>query len=335
MILTKEDYGILSQIQILLAQIMKNAVMSEIEEEHEREFEKLIDLNGKKHVQEIVSKTLEQEVKEMMIELEIPGSVRKRKNGLIEARTLYFGSVYGRTKEELNRKLSAKITELIVPAAVKDKRQLPLFSEFCNNSYIPYKKSRKTVAENTLKGYKYRLSVIARENFDKRINLYSPQKIEAFLLSIEKTRTRQLMQGFMNNVFGRAVAEGLIKNNPCAPIEKMEHAGNIGTAFSFDEQKKFFTTLFSSNLRYIYKCYFVFVYLTGTRRSEALASVTSDLNRSDKILQINGTKTDGSFRFMPVLPLVEKLLLSMPMPSIPLANIFRFRRKPRTGNLRT
>ena len=40
MILTKEDYGILTQIQVLLAKVLKNAVMSEIEEAHERNFEK-------------------------------------------------------------------------------------------------------------------------------------------------------------------------------------------------------------------------------------------------------------------------------------------------------
>lgn len=44
MILTNEDYDRLTQIQLLLAQIIKNAVMSEIEEENERRFEKL--LNG-------------------------------------------------------------------------------------------------------------------------------------------------------------------------------------------------------------------------------------------------------------------------------------------------
>ncbi len=42
MILTNEDYEGLTQIQIILARIIKNAVMSDLEEEHERRFEKSI-----------------------------------------------------------------------------------------------------------------------------------------------------------------------------------------------------------------------------------------------------------------------------------------------------
>lgn len=82
-----------------------------------------------------------------------------------------------------------------------------------------------------------------------------------------------------------------------------------GTSFSFDEQKRFFTNLLAdSKILYIHKCYSIFVYLTGTRRNEALALTTEDVQ---KILHINGTKTDGSDRYVPLLPLVEKLLKSI------------------------
>ena len=40
MILTKEDYDELIQIQLSITRIINNAVMSDLEEKHEKEFEK-------------------------------------------------------------------------------------------------------------------------------------------------------------------------------------------------------------------------------------------------------------------------------------------------------
>ena len=60
------------------------------------------DSNGYQGI--ILPKTLIDEVKEMMIELKIKGSVRERNNGLIELRTQALGSIYGRSKEEIEQK---------------------------------------------------------------------------------------------------------------------------------------------------------------------------------------------------------------------------------------
>ena len=68
------------------------------------------DENNEKAVQKNISqKSLKEEMKEMLLELDIKGHLKTRKNGLLELRTVNFGSVYGRTKEELSRKLSKKI----------------------------------------------------------------------------------------------------------------------------------------------------------------------------------------------------------------------------------
>ena len=70
------------------------------------------DENNEKAVQKNISqKSLKEEMKEMLLELDIKGHLKTRKNGLLELRTVNFGSVYGRTKEELSRKLSKKIQE--------------------------------------------------------------------------------------------------------------------------------------------------------------------------------------------------------------------------------
>lgn len=256
-------------------------------------------------------KTALQEVEELIIELKLNGSLRERPNGLIEFRNTKLGSIYGRTKEEINEKITKRFREL-QSHVKKPKRtrtpKSPLLSEFYRNSYLPYKKG-KNIAKNTLAGYESNIRYIIEQNFDKPLLTYSATEIESFLYAIPETRKRQIMQGFLNNVFNRAVVLSVVMDNPCAHIEKVEHKQNEGAALEFSEQERFFKTLFSSEkFTRTQKCYFVFVYLTGCRRTEALNVTVDDVDFERKILHIPGTKTDGSDRDIPLFPLAEKTL---------------------------
>lgn len=254
---------------------------------------------------------LEKEIKEMLIELEIGGSPRTRKNGLLELRTAKYGSVYCRTKEEIKEKLQQKIRDEkshVKTAPKKKKQKFPSLSEFYEKNYLPYKKN-DNLAKSTLQGIEYNLSFILHNGFDKPLNEYNASDITGFLYSISKTRKRQIIQGLLNNIFTYALSLNVIEKNPCATVVKMKHDKNEGTAFSFDEQKNFFETLFADEeTPYLHKCYLIFVYLTGTRRNEALSANTADIDPRQNSLHINGTKTDGSDRHIPLFPLVKKLL---------------------------
>lgn len=52
------------------------------------------------------------EIRNMIIELRIKGSVRERPNGLIEYRSGLLGSIYGRTKEEIEQQITKKLKEV-------------------------------------------------------------------------------------------------------------------------------------------------------------------------------------------------------------------------------
>ena len=120
------------------------------------------------------------------------------------------------------------------------------------------------------------------------------------------------MQGFLNNVFNRAVTATHIKSNPCDTVEKVKHKQEQGTAFSFIELENFLQILFNiQHLSYADKCYFIFVLLTGTRRDEARLLTDENVDFKNKILHIAGTKTDSSNRDIPLTPVIERLLLSM------------------------
>ena len=251
-----------------------------------------------------------QEIEKMLIELNVPGSVRQRSNGLLEFRSSKFGSVYGRTPEELQEKLKQKIRyEKAHIAKPAKKKKSPLLSEFYENNYLPYKQT-KNLAESTIRGIKYNFKFIReQEGFNKPLTEYSSKDIEEFLLSIPQTRKRQIIQGLLNNMFTRALADSLISANPCAPLEKMEHDTDEGKALSFEEQKIFFEKLFTDKtIKLEEKCYFTFVYLVGTRRDEARNLRICDIDFKKSIIHIRGTKTDGSDRYMPMFPLAEKVL---------------------------
>ena len=269
----------------------------------------LINSNG---YQEVFSqpKTINEiieEVKEMMIELKIRGSVRERPNGLIELRTQALGSIYGRTREEIEQKLTEKIKE-----AAKEKKKTTIFlSEFYKENYLPYKKNQSR-SENTINGIESNFKYIMSQGFDKSITAYKPKEIEDFLYSVKETRKRQVLQGLFNNIFNRALALGMIKSNPCTPIDKMQHEIKVGKAFSFTEMQDFFNGIINDNtLTPVEKGYYIFVWLTGTRRNEALDVKLEDVDFENKVLTIHGTKTDGADRDIPLTPLVEKLLKSV------------------------
>ena len=261
-----------------------------------------------KSVEEII-----REVKEMIIELQIKGSIREHRNGLLKFHNTVFGSIYGRTKEEIEKQLKEKIKQFKnkPQKGKKEKSVAPLLSVFYRSEYLPYKIA-DGIAAKTIEGYESRIRFISEQKFDKPLNLYKPKDIESFLYSFPQTRKRQILQGFFNNVFQRAITAGYIKSNPCDTVEKVKHKQEQGTAFSFVELKEFLEILFKiEHLSYADKCYFIFVLLTGTRRDEARLLTVDDVDFQNKVLHIPGTKTAGSDRDIPLTLLVEKLLLSM------------------------
>ena len=258
------------------------------------------------------------EIEDMLIELKIKGSIRERGNGLIEFRNSQFGSVYGRNVEELRQKLEKKIRYL--KAHIKKpekKKKSPLMSEYFTQVYLPYKETQSR-AKSTLKGINYNFKFLMESGFDKPIADYTAKEIETFLFSMKQTRKAQIIQGLLNNIFNKAVTDGVLQSNPCTTIDKVEHDTDDGKALSFEEQEKFFKKLFADDsIKLEDKSYFVFVYLTGTRRDEARNIQAKDIDFKKSVIHIPGTKTDGSNRYMPLFPLAEKVLRCLKIESNP------------------
>lgn len=296
--LSKEQTEFLEQAIILLFKLRNDQSVENWEVKREREFNKLYGVQEK-----FSEKSLIQEIKEMLLKLNIEGSVRERANGLLEFRNSTFGSVYGRSKEEFEQKFLEKLKQL--KTGNKSKSSV-LFSEFFNETYLPYK--RENIKESSIKDLMYDYNYIINNNFDKPLNRYTSESVEKFLLAIPKTHKRKTVRGVFNNVFTYAKQLGKIKVNPCDNVTSVKHKSTKGRAMSFADQLIFFDNIFAcKKIKLVQKLYLLYVFLTGSRRAEALDVALNDFDIQNNVLHIPGTKSGGSDRDIPLFPLVKKL----------------------------
>lgn len=296
--LNQEQTQILEQAIFLLFRLRNEQSIDNWEVHREQNFFK--QCNAYK-VTGVPKKSTLEELKDLLITLKIKASVRQRANGLYEVRNSSFGSVYGRTVAELEEKL----TKLI--KGNTQKKSILLLSEYYRETYLPFKKNE--LVPSSIADIETNFAYIIKNGFDKPLNRYSAEEIEKFLLEIPLTRKRKKVRGILNNIFNHAKRLKIIKNNPCNDVAQVRHVSETGKALSFKKQKSFFTELFASTkVSTERKLYYVFVFLTGTRRGEALAENISDVDFAENILHITGTKTETSNRYLPLFPLVKKLL---------------------------
>lgn len=301
--LNNEQTQILEQAITLLFQLRDEQSIENWEVQREREFSK----KQRENKLNISQTSIIKELHEMLIKINIGGSPRIRENGLLEVRSTKYGSTYGRTVEELETKLIKKIkAEKSHCKSKKQKIIIPLLSEFFENTYIPFKQD--SLQPNSIQSIRYDFKWIILGLKDKKLNVYSSEEIERFLISIVKTRKRQLIRGTLNNIFTYALQLKFIALNPMDSVSKVAHKSKQGKALTFCDQEIFFDNLFNSNLNITLKLFLTFVYLTGTRRSEALSIKNTDVNMDGNVLHIPGTKTEKSDRYCPLHPLAKKIV---------------------------
>ena len=152
-----------------------------------------------------------------------------------------------------------------------------MLSEFFHALYLPYKKTE--LSESSITNYVNYIKRLVNEGMDKPMNKYTTAEIEKYLLAVPQTRTRQILRGVFNNIFTYAKRIGVIKTNPCDNVMHVKHEKKNGRALIFEAQNSLLNNLFASGaIPFERKAYILFVYLTGTRRTEALSLTTKDVD---------------------------------------------------------
>lgn len=254
---------------------------------------------------EVKQNSILEEIRSMLLQLNLTLKVRERKDGRFEIRPTIDGrkvSIYGKTAEELKTKYERALKHRGKGAEPKSK--IKLFA-WLDDWLEIYKKPN--VALSTYQNLKRCIQKHVKGTLsDKPINRYTVQELTQALNKIESTRMRQYARGTLRDAFACAVTVGHIKENVAAKLAPVKHLSKKGKAIPLLELSEMIDNAAGTVIPGILHYYF-FLLCSGARRDEALELRGRDFDLKNKIIYIHGTKTQGSDRRLPMFPILEKI----------------------------
>lgn len=169
--------------------------------------------------------------------------------------------------------------------------------------YDTYKKPK--LAKNSLR------------NIEQQIRLHTPEWLKAMpirdikvfhidkaLISVPGERTRKYTKQVLHDAFKKAERLEIIEKNVAALTDDVKYKKQKGKAMTKNEQTAFLERLDGKRIKWL----MLFYLFTGVRRSEATALEWSDINETERLITIRGTKTEGSFRTILLTDEVKAIL---------------------------
>lgn len=187
---------------------------------------------------------------------------------------------YGKTREEVAEKIKNHLGEIKTKKKKKEKYS-PTFGEFTNNWIELYKKPNLKISSLTI--LKESLKPAIAKFTDRKINSITTDDIQNLLLSIKAKRMRELCKTNLNQIFTKAVKNGIIKSNPCENVEIKNYQYTHKRGLTVEEQEHFLTAIRSSK----YSLLFRLLLLSGIRIGEALALLKSDVDAKNQVISIS------------------------------------------------
>lgn len=251
------------------------------------------------------STTLE-EIKRMIVELHIKGSIRERANGLIELRTQTLGSIYGRTKEEIEQKLTQKLKEAKKKTKEKDKFSVPTnFDKFAMYWFENFHK-RKVAGGTYKKNFDTYMRNIQKAFINDKLVNISPIKIQKFLDGFsDKARTKETLHSILNQIFECAVKHGVTKLNPLGMVFYQKHEREHGKSISKDDEKRLLDIYAGTP----FQIDFAIALYTGLRPNEYATAIID----GDFIKAKNSKRKEGKIEYkrIPITPMLRPYLLNI------------------------
>ncbi len=161
------------------------------------------------------------------------------------------------------------------------------------------------------------LAPYSLRNIEQMIRLHIPENlkrlplaeltaygIEKELVKLGKTRTAVYARQVLFSAISKAERLGFVSRNVMEGVEKVRYRKQRGKALSLSEQAEFLQVLEKSR----YKWLMLFYLHTGVRRTEALTLEWRDIDYQGRVILIRGTKTEESFRYIPLTSDVSAIL---------------------------
>lgn len=277
MFLANEDHDRLIKIQVLLAEVLKHAAMSQIEEEHEREFSKLI--NRTKNEQAfflILSKRRKQmpiKYREIFSEQWFKDHTRIKANGTYEIRCNINKTPISGGGKDLDTAVENFIVKLVAldkgrkfSTPKKQEIKRILFNVFAEDWFEVIKKPtvKPITYASFLTVYKAHIKPYFRKKFIDELTVMQIQPLFTNLIAQHKTKAAQDVKLLLNQIFKAAVAERYIALNPMDGVKVLKHHSKNGTALTYVEEREFLSKLEKSK----YRITFALMLFCGMRRAE-------------------------------------------------------------------
>ncbi|MBN2868990.1 MAG: site-specific integrase [Flavobacteriaceae bacterium] len=235
------------------------------------------------------------------------GTMRKREDrNLWEIRYSKHGkrySVYGKTQKEVITKQKEHL-KMLSEQAIPTNQTL---QEWLNNWIELYKIGQ--VKEKTLTDIKTRINRINKSLLKKPLTKITSLELQKFINSIEQGRTRELVAILLKDALDKAFKHQLIKNNPLNLVSVKKHKTEKREALTKEQTKILLKEALKIDIEL--KDYFLVMLLTGMRRTECSNTKIEDIDFTNKLFNIKGTKTKDSKRVIPISKTLEETLKSI------------------------
>lgn len=207
-----------------------------------------------------------------------------------------------------------RITELLnkVDLLLSEKNSLSKYTIFewidiFVSTYKVPKLTKKNGSETSgLKNIRDIIRLHIKPNIeDINLSLLTPIIIQEAISKIPYSRQKEAVYIFYNECLSKAYELDLIKKNIMIAVDAHKHVREKGKALTLEEQNKFLKSISKNKIKNLYRFYL----LTGCRKSEALKIKFEHIDFNKKMITIPGTKTELSFRTIPLFPETEKIVL--------------------------
>lgn len=325
MILTNEDRDALFQIQLLLAGVLKRVTLSELEEQHERNFElqnhnqlfrgeqykEFTNQNDGLNIETAFAK-ITKELKRMpkkFIEIFnrewFEKHLRRKPSGIYEIRFMLNGNAISGAGKTVDIAAENFIKRLAAIGSEKKKNTTKrmLFCEFAEKWFKLIKKP--VIKPDTYSNYFNVYCVHIQPYFkSKYIDGITAMQIQPLLLKLERKKiytTLRHVKLILTQIFQSAVGERLIPFNPMDGVHVLKHQAKKSEALSIDDEFKLIST------DCCYRLSFIILLFGGMRRGELHTARLED----GFIIVANGKIKAGreqTERKIPITPMLARYL---------------------------
>lgn len=189
---------------------------------------------------------------------------------------------YGKTPEEVRDKIQKYLKSAPAPKRKKrTEKAAPTLEEYAIKWAETYK--RPNMKPTSFQCLEYALKKPIASLGEKPLNLISSDDLQNFFNALPQSRARDLCKTYLSQLFEKAVATKVIRENPFTAVEIKKQTRQRKTGLTPDQTKIFLQFVEGRSLSLLFR----FLLATGLRIGEALALTPNDIDDEERAVKVN------------------------------------------------